>query len=403
MEWEMARLGPAPPHDDGPFGPLAVRSAAEEQPEDPLALGPVRKVYLIWLPGASCEGCTVAASGGTHPRLEQLLTGAIPGLPRVELIHCLLSAEAGPAWTANLFMAERGELDAPYIVTFEGSVMDESTAGSGFWLGLGEDPATGRQITSREWLDRLAPGAAAVIAIGTCAAWGGIPAATGNPTGAMGLGAHLGPGFRSAAGVPVVNIPGCAPLGDNYTETVAALLLHLNGLAPLPDLDDQGRPAWLFAETVHASCPRASYYDDGVFATEADGPACLVELGCWGPVAQCNIAERGVIDGHGGCMSMGGICIGCTMPGFPDRFAPFFERPSFPTAEDATEVSVHPVHGGFLRRMRLVRGRHRAPAGSTPSLPARSGATPTASRRSRFYRRGDSPAAVPGPGQPSPR
>ncbi|MGH9282897.1 MAG: hypothetical protein ACRD0S_08165, partial [Acidimicrobiales bacterium] len=343
----MPSLGSSRPHDEGPLAPIAVRSAATWEPDNPLALGPLRKVYLIWLAGASCEGCTVAATGGTHPRIEQLLTGAIPGLPRVELVHCLLSTESGSQWITNLFMAERGELDAPYVVTWEGSVMDESTAGEGFWLGLGEDPTTGRQISSREWLDRLAPGAAAVVAIGTCAAWGGIPAAVGNPTGAVGVGEYLGADFRSAAGVPVVNIPGCAPLGDNYTETVAALLLHLNGLAPRPELDETGRPAWLFAGTAHSACPRASYYDEGVFASEPGVATCLVELGCWGPVVQCNIAERGMIAGHGGCMAFGGICIGCTMPGFPDRFTPFYERPVFPP--DAGDVAVRPAHGGFLR------------------------------------------------------
>jgi len=347
----MTVLPPVEYRSHDPLAPQAVRSRGVIEPEDPLALGPLRKVYLIWIGGASCEGCTVSVTGATHPMVEQLLTGSIPGLPRVELIHCLLSTESGAAWTANLLMAERGELDAPFILTWEGSVLDEATAGTGSWSGLGEDPVTGRQVTTSEWLDRLAPKAAAVIAIGTCASWGGIPAAAGNPTGAKGLTEHLGDTYRSAAGVPVVNIPGCAPLGDNYTETLAALLLHLNGLAPLPELDSLGRPAWLFTDTVHDSCTRLSYYDEGVFATELSGAACLVELGCWGPVVQCNIAERGAIDGHGGCMSMGGICIGCTMPGFPDRFSPIFARPDFP----ARTQGFHRAPGGFLRRVRSTK------------------------------------------------
>ena len=364
-----------------PLGPQAVRSAATMVPAEPLALGAVRKVYLIWLGGASCEGCTVSVTGATHPKLEQLLSGVIPGLPRVELIHCLLSTESGPEWVQNLLMAERGELDAPYILTFEGSVFDDSTAGDGAWSGLGLDPVTGRQVTTTEWLDRLAPGAAAVIAVGTCAAWGGIPAAAGNPTGARGLTEHLGDTFRSAAGVPIVNIPGCAPLGDNYTETVAALLLHLNGLAPLPDLDALGRPAWLFTDTVHSSCNRLRYYEEGVFSPSSVEPACLIELGCWGPIVQCNIADRGVIDGIGGCMSMGGICIGCTMPGFPDRFSPLFERHSFEPESTVSNRSP----GGFLRRIRLVR---------RPGA-ARSNRLSRAGVKKRFYQ----PATTePGPG-----
>ena len=386
------------------LSPIARRSASRPEPDDPYALGPLRKVYLIWLGGASCEGCTVATTGGTHPRIEQLLSGSIPGLPRVELIHTLLSTESGPDFIANLLMAERGQLDAPYLITWEGSVADESTAGSGFWGGLGEDPADGRQRTSREWLDRLAPGAAAIIAVGTCAAWGGIPAAAGNALGATGLGAYLGTGYRSAAGVPIVNIPGCAPVGDNFTETAAALLLHLNGLAPLPELDASGRPAWLYAETVHSSCARAHYYDEGVFAAIPEDDGCLVELGCWGPVVQCNMAERGMIDGHGGCMSVGGICIGCTMPGFPDRFAPFFQRPDLAT--EALAETAPPTGGGFLRRMRLMRGRHprageaAVVAPGPPARPRRPRSTAAGSHP--FYRLGTGPVAPPGGAGPVP-
>ena len=73
-------------------------------------------------------------------------------------------------------------------------------------------------------------------------------------------------------------------------------------------------------------------------------------MGCWGPIVQCNIAERGIVDGHGGCMNMGGICIGCTMPGFPDKFSPIYERP--PGALLSTNTNR--VMGGFIRRMRQL-------------------------------------------------
>ena len=331
-----------------PMAPIGVRSRAYEEPPDVLSIGPLKKIYLIWMVGGSCDGCTVAVSGGTHPRVEHLLSGIVPGLPRVELVHTVVSTECGPEWTHNLFMAERGELDAPYVITWEGSIMDESIAGDGYWMGLGEDPATGRQITSLEWLDRLAPGSAAVIAIGTCASWGGIPAAKGNVTNSMGVMDYLGKDFRSSFGVPVVNVPGCSPVGDNYLETAAATLLFLNGLAPLPEFDELGRPAWLFGETVHRHCPRAGYYEEGVFAQEYGDKECLVELGCWGPVVQCNIAERGMVDGHGGCMQVGGICIGCTMPGFPDKFAPFTETSPGSLLSSTTSR----ITGGFIRRAR---------------------------------------------------
>ena len=336
------------PHD--PFAPIGLRSTVRPPRTDSVAIGPLEKAYLFWIVGASCDGCTIAVSGATHPKVEHLLNGIVPGLPRIELVHTVLSVESGAEWVENLRMAADGELDAPYLIAWEGSIMDETLSGTGHWMGLGEDPETGRQITSLEWLDRMAPGAAAVLAIGTCACWGGIPAAKGNPTGAMGVMDHLGKDYRSSLGLPVINVPGCSPVGDNILETAAAALLFLNGMAPLPEFDELGRPAWLFTETVHRHCPRAGYYEEGVFAEHYGDKECLVELGCWGPVVQCNIAERGMVDGHGGCMNMGGICIGCTMPGFPDKFAPFFAAPpgSFLSATTSRTV------GAFIRRFRTL-------------------------------------------------
>jgi hydrogenase small subunit len=161
---------------------------------------------------------------------------------------------------------------------------------------------------------------------------------------------YLGKEYRSAFGVPVVNVPGCSPIGDNVLETASAVLLFLNGLAPLPEFDELGRPAWLFGETVHRHCPRAGYYEEGVFAKEYGDKECLVELGCWGPVVQCNIAERGIVDGHGGCMNMGGICIGCTMPGFPDKFSPIYQTAPGSLISSTTSRTT----GTFIRRFRKV-------------------------------------------------
>ncbi|MFN2388948.1 MAG: hydrogenase expression protein HypE [Actinomycetota bacterium] len=335
-----------------PFAAVGMRSKVEELPQASaqMRLGPLEKIYLIWMVGGSCDGCTIAVTGATNPRVEHLLLGVVPGLPKIELIHTVTSVEAGPEWVHNLFMAERGELDAPFIITWEGSMFDETRSGDGYFMGLGEDPETGRTITSAEWMRRLAPKAAAVVAIGTCACWGGIPAAEGNPTGSMAVMDYLGKDYRSSLGVPVVNVPGCSPIGDNYMETAAAVLLFLQGLAPLPEFDELGRPAWLFGETVHRHCPRAGYYEEGVFAESYGDKECLVELGCWGPVVQCNIAERGILNGTGGCMQMGGICIGCTMPGFPDKFSPIYAAP--PGSMISSNTSR--VTGGFIRRMRRI-------------------------------------------------
>ena len=95
-----------------PLAPIALRSTTLE-PNDDIFQGPLEKVYLFWIVGASCDGCTISVTGATHPRLEDLLLGRVPGLPRVELIHTVVSVESGPEWTENLRMAAAGELDAP--------------------------------------------------------------------------------------------------------------------------------------------------------------------------------------------------------------------------------------------------------------------------------------------------
>jgi hydrogenase small subunit len=146
-------------------------------------------------------------------------------------------------------------------------------------------------------------------------------------TGSMSVMDWLGKDYLSALGLPPINVPGCAPVGDNMTETIAAVLMFLAGVGPLPEFDELGRPAWQFRETVHRGCVRGGSYEEGKFATEHGQKECLVELGCWGPVVQCNIVSRGANSHMGGCMNTGGICIGCTMPGFPDAFAPFYAAP----------------------------------------------------------------------------
>lgn len=318
--------------------------------------GPLEKVIVFWLSGMGCDGCTISTLGATEPSVEELLTGALPGIPPVVLHHYAASIESGDHFTHALEQAERGELDTPYVIVYEGSIADENLTIYGEpWAAEGSLPtwAPGeerRRISTAEWVRRLAPGAAAIIAIGTCATWGGIPAADGNPTGAMSVMDFVGKNYRSAYGLPVINVPGCAPLGDNFTETVALLLLFLNKQAPLPEFDALGRPAWLFSETVHRHCPRAGYYEEGTFADEFGDKECLVEVGCWGPVVNCNITERGAVGHMGGCMVAGGACIGCTMPGFPDKFTPFYKRP--PGSSLSTNASR--LLGSFVRPLRRI-------------------------------------------------
>ena len=314
-------------------------------------LGPVKVVHAFWLAGMSCDGCSVSVTGATAPSVEDLLIGRLPGVPRVVLHHPVLSVESGEAFIRNYELAVEGKLNAPYVIIFEGSIPNERLAQErgGYWCAMGSETIP-RPIPTTEWLSRMAPGAAAVIAIGTCATWGGIPAAYGNPTDSMSVMDFLGKDYLSALGLPVINVPGCAPVGDNFSETVAAILLFLNGLGPLPEFDELGRPAWLFSQTVHQRCVRAGFYEEGTFADKYGDKECLVEIGCWGPVVQCNITSRGAINHVGGCMNTGGVCIGCTMPGFPDRFAPFYQRPPGTIVSSTTARGV----GSFIRPLRRL-------------------------------------------------
>ena len=333
----------------------------ESQGKTMVSLGPLERVYVFWLAGMSCDGCTVSVSGATEPALEDLLTGSIPGVPLVVLHHTVLTLESGDHFTQSLVNAVEGKLDAPYVVAYEGSIADERlTAGCEPFSASGSLPLYAeseerQRVSTAEWVRRLAPGAAAVIAVGTCATWGGIPAAYGNITGSMSVMDFLGGDYRSALGLPVINIPGCAPVGDNFTDAVQSILLFLQGLGPLPEFDELGRPAWQFSETVHTHCVRAGFYEEGSFAKEYGDKECLVEIGCWGPVVNCNITEKGAIAHMGGCMNSGAPCIGCTMPGFPDKFSPFYKSP--PGSLVSSNASR--LLGSIIRPLRRISQRER--------------------------------------------
>ena len=240
--------------------------------------------HVLWVTtGLSCEGDSVAMTSATNPSLEDIITQAIPGMPKVVVHNQVIAYEVGDEYMQAWFDAEEGKLD-PFVLVIEGSLGNENINGEGHWTGLGIDPATDQPITINEWLDRLAPKAAAVVAVGTCATYGGIPAMKNNPTGAMGVPDYLGWNWKSKAGLPVVCIPGCPAQPDNMTETLLYLALHLAGLAPAPELDAQLRPKWLFERTVREGCNRAGFTEQGNFATEyGSDHRCLVKLGCKGP------------------------------------------------------------------------------------------------------------------------
>jgi hydrogenase small subunit len=286
----------------------------------------VKELDILWITaGLSCDGDSVSITAATQPSIEDILLGALPGLPKVRLHNPVLAYDVGADFLKPFHAAADGKLD-PFVLVIEGSIPNEKIKPEGYWAAMGND-SNGQPITTCEWIDRLAPHALAVVAIGTCATYGGIPAMSGNPTGAMGLPDYLGWKWRSKAGIPIVCVPGCPVQPDNFMETVLYLLYQAAGLAPMIPLDDALRPRWLFGQTVHEGCDRGGYYEQGDFAAQYGSQKCIVKMGCWGPVSLCNVPKRGWMAGIGGCPNVGGICIGCTMPGFPDKFMPFMEEP----------------------------------------------------------------------------
>ena len=194
--------------------------------------------------------------------------------------------------------------------------------------GSASTPRSGQPITTVEWIDRLAPKAAAVMALGTCAAYGGIPAMRNNPTGAMGLRDYLGADWRSRRGLPIVNLPGCPVQPDNITET-----LHAGRAPPRPasgptlDLDDQGRPRWLFERTVHEGCDRAGFYEQARLRADprrrrpVPGQARLPRAR-WSSATSRSAAGS---TASAAAPTSAASAWRARCPGFPDKFMPFME------------------------------------------------------------------------------
>ena len=260
------RPRPIPRHEA--VVPPDVEFAPEPEPAGRSSATRSREMHILWISeGMSCDGDTISITAADKPSIEDLVLGLIPGLPTVHLHNKVLSPTmGGEEFLAPFRAAANGELE-PFILVVEGSIPNQNIIeGEGYWTSFGNDLDTGQPLTVNWWIDHLAPKAWAVVAVGTCAAYGGIHAMAGNPTGAMGLGDYLGWDFQSAAGLPIVNIPGCPVRPENFMEILTWLLYHAAGTAPAPPLDGMLRPQWMFNTSVHDGCDRAAFYEQGDLA-----------------------------------------------------------------------------------------------------------------------------------------
>jgi hydrogenase small subunit len=255
---------------------------------------------VIWLQGASDTGCSVSLINTVHPKIADVLLKIIS-------LRYHTTIMAGQGELANQALKDvKKEAAGKFILIIEGSVQPEE---DGIYCVIGE--AKGKPITFASALADLAPKAAAVVAVGACAAFGGIPQAKPNPTGAMSVGEFLKK--------PVVNIPGCPAHPDWIVGTLVHVLLY-----GMPELDAQGRPTLFFGKAIHENCTRYSYFSEGKFASSFGEEGCLIQLGCKGPVTNADCPTREWNTRVNWCVGSGGMCIGCCSPDFPDGTSPIY-------------------------------------------------------------------------------
>jgi hydrogenase small subunit len=249
------------------------------------------KPSVIWLHFQECTGCTESLLRTSHPAISTLI------LDLVSLdYHETLSAAAGHQAEENL-RATMEANEGAYVCIVEGAI---PTKDDGIYCKI-----AGR--TAVDLVTEVADRAGAIIAIGSCASWGGIPSSPPNPTGATGAPEVL-------EGKTVVTIPGCPANPYNLLGTV----LQYVALGSLPELDEKGRPKFAYGRTIHEHCPRRAHFDAGRFALEFGDEGhrqgyCLYRLGCKGPAthANCSTQSFGEIPGAWP-IGIGHPCVGCT-------------------------------------------------------------------------------------------
>jgi hydrogenase small subunit len=250
------------------------------------------QVPLLWLQGQSCSGCSVSLLNSEPLTIDQVLTRHCS-----LQFHQTLSAATGhtAVETVNKTIAAGG-----YFLVVEGSVPAAMPRACMF----GEEPFT-------QQLLRAARQAKAVVAVGTCATDGGVPAGEGNPTGAVSVTEFL---KSNQVKVPVISLPGC----PCHPDWIVGTLAHVARFG-VPALDEAGRPKAYYGRLIHDQCPRFPDYEREIFAKAPGDSGCLFRIGCLGPVTFADCTHRGWNGGINHCIRAGAPCVGCASPGFARR------------------------------------------------------------------------------------
>ena len=255
---------------------------------------------LLWLQGQSCSGCSVSLLNSDHPDPVEILTSYIS-----LRFHSTLMAATGDTSMAVL----NGSIEqGGYFLAIEGSIPS----------GMPEACIVGNELFTKQ-VARAARKAKAVIAVGVCAAYGGIPAAENNPTGAQSVSEFL---KKEGISKPVISIPGC-PI---HPDWLVGTLVHVLKFG-IPALDESGRPKMFFGNLIHDKCPRFADYEREKFAKTFSDDGCLFKLGCLGPNTHSDCTVRLWNSGTNHCIKAGSPCIGCTSKEFAIKTSfPFFRK-----------------------------------------------------------------------------
>ena len=258
------------------------------------AVAAKKRPSVIWLHFQECTGCTESLLRAEHPTLEKLILDVI-SLDYHETLMAGAGHQAEAARTAAM-AANKGQ----YVLVIEGAIPNKD---GGIYCKVGGK-------TAIELTKECAKDAAAVIAIGSCASWGGMPSTAPNPSGSAGVAEILGK--------PVVTIPGCPPNPYNFLSSV----VHFLTFGKLPEIDQLGRPKFAYSRLIHENCERRAHFDAGRFAMEFGDEGhrkgyCLYKLGCKGPetYANCSVVMFGDAGAGTWPVACGHPCIGCTEKG----------------------------------------------------------------------------------------
>ena len=266
------------------------------------ALEKAQRRSVVWLSFQECTGCTESLTRAYQPSIEQLILDILS----LDYHHTLQAASGRAAEAARVeaLRAAKGQA----ILVVDGSIPLN-------------DHGACCTIAGRSSLDLLKESVAAcntVVAVGSCAAFGGLPMAQPNPTGAQSMEQLMQSGQLPKRSL--INLPGCPPV----PELMAALLSHLITFKKVPELDELNRPRMFYGETVHQRCSRLHFYEQGKFAKRFDDEGarkgwCLYELGCRGPVTYNACTRIGWNNNTSDPIRSGHPCLGCSEPEFWDH------------------------------------------------------------------------------------